>query len=160
MYVTAYLYWRNRADLVEWELVLWSVYPVFLVAAGVFTLWVLGWEITSAFDKQIAGLTTDEINRGTGSALRNAQNLSITALLAFYAAAMLAVGIVGKWRIVRIAALALLLIPIAKVFAYDVFILERVYRIVAFIGLGALLVLGGYVYQRFGKTIRGYLVED
>ena len=160
MYVTAYLYWRNRADLVEWELVLWSVYPVFLVAAGVFTLWVLGWEITSAFDKQIAGLTTDEINRGTGSALRNAQNLSITALLAFYAAAMLAVGIVGKWRIVRIAALALLLIPIAKVFAYDVFILERVYRIVAFIGLGALLVLGGYVYQRFGKTLRGYLVED
>ena len=159
IYVTAYLYWRNRANLVEWELVLWSVYPVFLAAAGVFTLWVLGWEITSAFDKQIAGLSNSEFVR-MATGLRNAQNLSITALLAFYAAAMLVVGIVGKWRVVRIAALALLLIPIAKVFAYDVFILERVYRIVAFIGLGALLVLGGYVYQRFGKTLRGYLVED
>ena len=159
MYVTAYLFWRNRANLVEWELVLWSVYPVFLVAAGVFTLWVLGWEITSAFDKQIAGLSNSEFGR-MATGLRNAQNLSITALLAFYAAAMLAVGIVGKWRIVRVAALALLLVPIAKVFVYDVFILERVYRILAFTGLGALLVLGGYVYQRFGKTLRGYLVDD
>ena len=93
------------------------------------------------------------------SGLRNAQNLSITALLAFYAAAMLAVGIIGRWRMVRLAALALLLVPIAKVFAYDVFALERVYRIAAFIGLGLMLVLGGYVYQRFRTTIRGYLVE-
>ena len=61
---------------------------------------------------------------------------------------------------VRFAALALLLIPIGKVFVYDVFTLERVFRIVAFMGLGAMLVIGGYVYQRFGKTIRGYLVEN
>ncbi len=159
MYVTAYLCWRYRGDLAAWEASLASVYPVFLAAAGFFTLWMLGWEIISGFDKQISALTDEEFRRGVDSWLRNAQNLSITALLAFYAAAMLAVGIIGKSRMVRLAALALLLIPIAKVFAYDVFILEGVYRIAAFIGLGLMLVLGGYVYQRFRKTIRGYLIE-
>ena len=159
MYAAAYLFRRHQEDLAVWEVSLASVYPIFLGAAGFFTLWALGWEIISAFDKQLAGLTVDELRRGVDNSLRNAQNLSITALLAFYAAAMLAVGIIGKWRMVRFAALALLLLPIAKVFVYDIFILERVYRIAAFIGLGALLVLGGYVYQRFGKTIRGYLVE-
>ena len=159
MYATAYLFWRYRDALVETEKSLVSIFPVFLGAATFFTLWVLGAEIISGFDKQIAGLTSDEFRRGVGDDLRNAQNLSITVLLALYAAVLLAVGIIGKWRMVRFAALALLLIPIAKVFVYDVFTLERVFRIVAFMGLGAMLVIGGYVYQRFGKTIRGYLVE-
>ena len=160
MSVTAYLFWRYRDALSEAEKSLMAVYPVFLAAASLFTLWVLGAEIISGFDKQLAGLTNVEWQRGVGDSLQNAQNLSITALLAFYAAVLLAVGIIGKWRMVRFAALALLLIPIGKVFVYDVFTLERVFRIVAFMGLGAMLVIGGYVYQRFGKTIRGYLVEN
>ena len=160
MYVTAYLFRRHREALADWETSLASVYPVFLAAASFFTLWVLGWEIISGFDKQIGALTSEEFRRGVDSGLRNAKNLSITALLAFYAAAMLAVGIIGKSRMVRLAALALLLVPIAKVFAYDVFILERVFRIAAFMGLGLMLVLGGYIYQRFRKTILGYLVES
>ena len=49
--------------------------------------------------------------------------------------------------------------PIAKVFVYDVFALERGYRIGAFIGLGVLLMAGGYLYQRYSQAIKGFLVE-
>ena len=59
----------------------------------------------------------------------------------------------------RVAALALLAVPVAKVFVYDVFTLERVYRIGAFMGLGVLLLAGGYLYQRYSKVIRGFFVE-
>ena len=119
----------------------------------------MGAEIISGFDKQIAGLSAAELRRGVDDALTNAQNLSITGLLATYAALLLAAGIVGRRRNVRLAALGLLAIPIAKVFLYDVFTLETAYRIAAFVGLGIILVVGGYAYQRFGKSAVGFLVE-
>jgi uncharacterized membrane protein len=40
-----------------------------------------------------------------------------------------------------------------------VFALERVYRIVAFVGLGILLLVSAYLYQRYSKAIRGFLVK-
>ena len=56
----------------------------------------------------------------------------------------------------RIWALGLLELPVAKVFLYDVWALQTVYRIVAFVVLGLLLIGGGYLYQRNSKTIRGF----
>jgi len=62
-------------------------------------------------------------------------------------------------RPVRLAGLGLLSIPIGKVFVYDVFALEQVYRIIAFVGLGLLLIASGYLYQRYRETIRGFIVK-
>jgi uncharacterized membrane protein len=69
------------------------------------------------------------------------------------------VGIFKRSPPVRLAALALLAVPIVKVFAYDVFTLERVYRIVAFIGLGLLLIVSSYLYQRYSKAIKGFILS-
>ena len=156
IYLTAYLLFRYREALPRIEK---QVYAGFLAAGSFFTLWVMGAEIISGFDKQIAGLSAAELRRGVDDALTNTQNLSITALLATYAALLLASGIIGRWRNVRLAALGLLVIPIAKVFLYDVFTMETGYRIAAFVGLGVILVVGGYAYQRFGKSAVGFLVE-
>ena len=60
---------------------------------------------------------------------------------------------------VRLAALALLVIPIGKVFVYDVFTLKQLYRIIAFIGLGVLLLTSAYLYQRYSKSIRGFIAK-
>ncbi len=59
----------------------------------------------------------------------------------------------------RQAGLALLAIPVIKLFAFDVFELELEYRVAAFLGLGAMLVAGGYLYQRNTSAIRGFLFE-
>ena len=145
MYLSGYLLWRERKALQGWEKDAWQVYPVFVLAANFFSLWVLSAEVINCFDSQ--------------GGLENAKNLSLTALWAFYAAIGLVIGIAIRSRPVRVAALALLAVPVAKVFVYDVFTLERVYRIGAFMGLGVLLLAGGYLYQRYSKVIRGFFVE-
>ncbi|MCJ7744146.1 MAG: DUF2339 domain-containing protein, partial [Dehalococcoidales bacterium] len=96
----------------------------------------------------------------TGRALRSAQNLSLTALWAVYAVILLVIGIAKRWRVVRLGALALLAVSIVKVFVYDVWVLERVYRIIAFVGLGVLLLVSAYLYQRYSKAIRGFLLKS
>jgi len=59
--------------------------------------------------------------------------------------------VVGFWRrsaFVRWQALVLIAFTIGKVFLYDVSELDRGYRIVSFIVLGALLLAISFVYQR------------
>jgi len=125
-----------------------------LVAANFFSLWILSFEVWNSFE---GALQTSELPAREG--LRNAQTLSLTAVWAIYAIIGLVIGIVKRWRRVRIAALALLAVPIVKVFVYDVFKLEMGYRIAAFIGLGVLLLVSGYLYQRYSKIIKGFFIE-
>lgn len=125
-----------------------------LVAANFLSLWILSFEAWNSFE---GALQTSELPAREG--LRNAQTLSLTAVWAIYAIIGLAIGIAKRWRRVRIAALALLVAPIVKVFVYDVFKLEMGYRIAAFIGLGVLLLVSGYLYQRYSKIIRGFFIE-
>jgi uncharacterized membrane protein len=58
---------------------------------------------------------------------------------------------IGFWRrssFVRWQALVLIAVTIAKVFAYDIWRLERGYRIVSFFALGMLLLAVSFIYQR------------
>ena len=112
------------------------------------------------FTKQLAAATSQEYAEPVIAGLRSARNLSLTALWAVYAVILLVVGILRRLRPVRLAALGLLAIPIIKVFVYDVFALEQVYRIIAFVGLGILLIASGYLYQRHRKAIMGFLVKE
>ena len=59
----------------------------------------------------------------------------------------------------RVAGLGLLAVPVVKLFAYDAFELAQAYRIAAFVGLGVLLIAGGFLYQRYGRFMRGMLLE-
>jgi len=134
----------------------WSVYPIFFAVANFFTLWLLSFEVWDFFSERLYATTDWSARDG----LRSAQNLSLTALWAGYAVILLMVGITRRWRWVRLAGLGLLVIPIVKVFVYDVFALEQVYRIVAFIGLGILLLASAYLYQRHRKAIMGFLTKE
>jgi uncharacterized membrane protein len=149
-YLVAYLIRRAKKNAEQWL----PFTSVLLVAANLFTLWVLSFEVWNYFGSQL--IAGGQINR---LALRNMQNLSLTALWAFYAMILLVIGISKRWRLVRIWALGLLIIPIIKVFLYDVWALQTIYRIVAFIGLGILLIAGGYLYQRNSKTIIGFFTD-
>ncbi len=137
LYLTGYLLRQKREPLRDWEEQAWSAYPIFFVAANFFTLWLLSAEAINYFDTSLA----------------------LTAVWAIYAVALLVVGMIKQWRPVRLAALALLAIPIIKVFVYDVFALKELYRIIAFIGLGALLLASAYLYQRYSKSIRGFIAK-
>lgn len=64
----------------------------------------------------------------------------------------------GLWRDVlafRYASLVVVLLTVAKVFLIDLSALTGLWRAVSFIGLGAALLLIGFVYQRFVLVRRG-----
>jgi len=63
-----------------------------------------------------------------------------------------AVIVIGVWRrssVDRLLGLTLLGLVIAKLYCYDVWLLNRFYRITAFIALGLLLLASSYLYSRF-----------
>jgi len=127
---------------------------VLLIAANFFTLWLLSLEVWDSFS---GALRAAELPVKEG--LRSARHLSLTAVWAFYAVIGLVVGIVKRWRYVRLGALVLLLVAIGKVFIFDVFKLELGYRIGAFVGLGILLLISAYLYQRYSEVIKGVFIE-
>ncbi len=159
MYLASYILWRERNALLEWEKAVGFVYPIFLVAANFFSMWVLSAEVWGHFSKQLVALAPWEVTGPAAAGLRSAQNLSLTGVWAVYAAIVLVIGIIKRWRRVRLFALGLLAVPIVKVFVYDLFALGGLYRIIAFVGLGLLLLASAYLYQRYSKAIRGLIVD-
>src|SRR5258708_37531074 len=77
-----------------------------------------------------------------------ARDFTFSALWMAYGAMLMLVGIWRRSAFVRWQALALIAFTIGKVFLYDVSELDRGYRIVSFIVLGALLLAISFVYQR------------
>ena len=77
-----------------------------------------------------------------------ARDFTFSALFMAYGAMLM---IVGFWRssaFVRWQALVLIAATIAKVFMFDVWHLDRIYRILSFVGLGILLLAISFAYQR------------
>ena len=81
-------------------------------------------------------------------------SLALSGVWTLYGLIMLVCGIIWKYRAVRIMGLSLLGIVIAKTFIYDVWMLERLYRIIAFISLGVALLLASYFYQTHRDKIK------
>ena len=78
-----------------------------------------------------------------------------SALFMIFGAIQLAVGFWRRSAFLRWQALILLAISIAKVFLVDVSQLSQGYRIVSFLGLGALLLAVSFVYQKDWLNLRG-----
>jgi uncharacterized membrane protein len=125
--------------------------PVFLAVANFLSLWLLSAEVITSVNSEFFAVPSGIAG--------NVMSLSLSILWALYAAVLIVLGIAGHWRWVRIAGLGLLAIPVVKLFGYDVFELEQGYRVAAFLSLGAILVAGGFLYQRFRGAIRGFLLE-
>ena len=88
---------------------------------------------------------------GTGTDYFSAKHLSLTVLWAVYAIGVIGSGITLRPAKVRQIGMALLTIPVAKLFVFDVFLLERGYRVAAFVTLGVLFLGTGLVYQRYSQ---------
>ena len=87
-------------------------------------------------------------------------SLGVSIFWATYAGIILCIGVIKEFRLIRIGGLIVLAIPIAKLFLYDVFSLDQIYRVAAFLILGAILIIGGLMYQKYSKLIKGFLFEN
>jgi uncharacterized membrane protein len=77
-----------------------------------------------------------------------------SAFFMLFGAVLLALGFWRRSAFLRWQALVLLAVSIAKVFTVDVSALSQGYRILSFLGLGALLLAVSFVYQRDWLNLR------
>ncbi|HXG59040.1 MAG TPA: DUF2339 domain-containing protein, partial [Thermoanaerobaculia bacterium] len=82
------------------------------------------------------------------------RDFSWSALWMAYASVLIAIGFARSSPFLRWLALSLFGVTIAKVFLYDLSELERVYRILSFLVLGALLLAVSFAYQSKGAPKR------
>ena len=126
-----------------------------LISLAAFTgIWALSTEIIRYFNYQ--ELTSAK----SVSDIENAKQLALTVLWTMYAIGIVIIGIIRRTSRLRLIGLVVLLIPVLKLFIFDVFQLEQEYRVVAFIALGGLLLLTGLAYQWKRKEIREFLIGD
>ncbi len=150
MYAAAYLVRREWATLQEWERTVF--FPALLVGANFLTLWVFSAEVIAAVDSGIVDVT--------GRTADHVKSLSLSLLWAVYGSVVLVPGIIKGWRWVRLGGLAVIGVTVIKLFVFDSFALEQGYRVTAFLGLGAIMLVGGFLYQRHGASIKDFLFEE
>jgi uncharacterized membrane protein len=80
--------------------------------------------------------------------LELAKQLSLSVVWALYASGLLVAGRIRRLRLLRVMGLALLSLTTLKAFVWDLSSLDRAYRIISFIMLGAILLVVSYFYQR------------
>ena len=81
-------------------------------------------------------------------------SLAISAFLMVYGAGLLAIGFWKRSAFIRWQALILLVFTIGKTFLYDTRDLSQGYRVLSFLGLGALLMAISFAYQKDWLALR------
>jgi uncharacterized membrane protein len=113
-----------------------------LALAAVTVLYLASTELISAFQPAV-----DDVAVG-GLGVRQQGQALLSGLWAVVGVATLLAGLVRGRHELRVGALALLSVTLAKVFLYDLASLESLYRVASFVALGALLLLGAFAWQR------------
>ena len=150
LYLAALVMWRWRPD-VDVENAA-AFLAGLLLAANFLTLWILSAEVIATVDDVV--VDADE------NTVFYTKSLALSLVWAVYASVGLVLGVVMRWKILRLASLGLLALPVVKLFLFDSFALDQGFRVAAFLSLGGLLLGGGLLYQRYGETIRGFLFEE
>jgi uncharacterized membrane protein len=130
------------------------VRAVATVAANLLAIIALSAQAAGYYDAKIAG----EWSRAGGAGsnefavrprdLELAKQLSLSVVWALYASGLLVSGRMRRLQLLRVMGLALLSLTTLKVFFWDLSSLDRIYRIISFIMLGAILLVVSYFYQR------------
>ena len=126
---------------------------VAVIALNLLALVALSREVADYYAREMSGVRPrpGQWNAADWTSFRHVQiarDFTYSALWMAYGAMLMVVGFWRRSAFVRWQALILIAVTVGKVFLYDVSELDRGYRIVSFIVLGALLLAISFVYQR------------
>ncbi|MCU1334571.1 MAG: Protein of unknown function transrane, partial [Bryobacterales bacterium] len=88
------------------------------------------------------------------------QIIAVSVMLTIYAVILVVIGVRTRAAIHRIVGLALVALVVAKLYLVDVWVLGRLFRIIAFIALGVLLLALSYLYSRLRPALARLLNAD
>jgi uncharacterized membrane protein len=86
--------------------------------------------------------------------VRSVQSTAISILLAAYAVALVAAGVMRPSALNRMLGVGLIGLVVLKLYLFDVWLLGLLYRMAAFAALGVLLLAMSYLYSRFRASIQ------
>jgi uncharacterized membrane protein len=140
--VTAVSLWlAARFALNEWPQPAAASY----VAGHATLLWALGLELATWTDRTFPGDNANEFTVG------------LSILAGAYAVLLVIAGVATRTTINRILGLVLIGLVIAKLYVNDVWQLGRIFRITAFLALGAFLLAISYLYSKFRPALKKLL---
>ena len=138
----AWLAWRMRSD--DAAAVRGRARDAVVVLANLLALVMLSAEIHAYFDHWAADASVGGEARAAGLA----GQLALSVTWALYAVGLIAAGIRRSYAPARYLAIALFGVTIGKVLLQDIAGLDRFHRMLSVLGVGVLLLLGSYLYQR------------
>jgi len=145
VFILASLYSRNAPTLDAQEKPLRNILTI---GGNVLLLCALTLEVNTYFDQSgYAGQN-------------NAKQFAISALWGIYSIVVIVIGIAQHYQPIRLFALTVFSITIFKVFLGDMSFLDASYRILSFIGLGVILLIASYIYQRYQAQIREFTLGE
>jgi uncharacterized membrane protein len=149
---TALLYRRSRELALESERL---VPAVLAVLANFLVVFFFTTEIHYYFRFQSATPMDWSLRR----ILASQEQLAISGFWALYSVLLVTLGILRRAREIRFLAIALFGLTILKVFIFDLAQLEKIYRIFSFLGLGVVLLLVSFFYQKYRSTINEFMMK-
>ena len=111
----------------------------------------------SAWLTGLALFTIEAIAQGAARHWQTETSLAITLSWTAYALGTLIAGIYWRSGTVRVLALSVFLLTVAKVFLFDVWHLDTVIRVFAFVSLGVTLLLVSFLYRHYRDRIRSWI---
>ncbi|RKY37501.1 MAG: hypothetical protein DRP78_00945 [Candidatus Omnitrophota bacterium] len=157
IFVCAYFYKKYKNNIAQEE----KYNSTFLI---IFALIVLLLGFTFEIDAYFACISSNahkmQANQYSGkivdsAVLENIKQFSISAVWLVYSLVLIIFGIVKKFRALRILALVIVVVTILKVFLIDISELNKIWRILSFMGLGCVLMLTSFMYQKYKDKISG-----
>jgi len=148
----AYLYAQHRDKFTGLESKMMSG---LVVLANFLLLFFLTTEIEHHYEIQYDQTKMVELRR----TINSQKQLSVSGLWALYSISLVAVGIARRYQLIRLLAIILFGLTILKVFLVDLSELEKIYRIVSFIGLGIILLTASFMYQKYRNQINDFVLK-
>jgi uncharacterized membrane protein len=112
----------------------------------------------------LIGLTLETVMWvGRNAAVSNrisAQTFAVSVLYGIYAVLLVSIGVTRRTAVNRVSGLVLIGFVIIKLYLFDVWQLDRVYRIAAFVALGILLISTSFLYSRYRHVLEALLRSD
>lgn len=156
-----------------------SLVVLFVIAANFFTIFAISREIVVYYDNQRKEIYAEQSRateqmrkygrKNSGSyyqsieykasqskmtKLKNKSSVTLSIFWLVYGIILMAGGIFGKNRGVRIGGMLLLILSILKLFFYDLWNLGTLYRIISSISLGVVLLAISFAYQKYKDKIK------
>ncbi len=114
----------------------------------------------SAWLAGLALFTIESIAQGAARHWQTETSLAITLSWTAYALGTLIAGIYWRSGTVRVLALSVFLLTVAKVFLFDIWHLNTVIRFFAFGSLGVTLLLVSFLYRHYRERIRSWIAPQ